>query len=687
MNKKSGLRLWVEKIIKTVSGSKISKGLQRTLRLLTKSKAGFWFRRNSRLFFLVLLAVVTLVLGVLGFHQHEPSGTFLDNLYLSLQLFVLQSGAYLENFNWMLEIARFSGAIFSVLAAIEVLAGLFNKQSQLLRIKIAYRKHVIICGLGGIGPILAERYLSEGKKVVIIEIKPDNKFNQPMRELGAIILIGDGADPELLRKAGIQNASFVVAVCGSDGKNAEIVSQVTKFVQAYVKSSAEDKLLVGLEQERIWCCYAHILNPHLCHFLAGQAITDYTKPHFQVEFFNIYDSGARMMLQEDAMALSFTEGPIPHMAIIGLNAVGQSLVLRSERAWRNAKRAECLRITVIDPQADEKIKLLECSCASLRTTAVLDVRPENIHNASILNTWLGEALADPRLSQVFICLDDDSEALTLGLMLLERLRAAEVPVMACLLGHGGLSDILQPPGSRADSRAQLQVFDLLERTCKTSITEQGLFEDLAIAIHEHYCAMNRGRSPETKPTLNPWYAEAGKPGLSKDDKDQNREQALNIGVALERLGLGIEPTGILADGLERIDEGEEADSRRTALIRAVQQRAEGETDARYFQRLTELSESLERQTREIDGEKLSEDDLEFTARLEHLRWLRAKLKKGWKPGNVKDDSTKTHDLLYPWYDPRLNDPEKEALSRAQTREDVRHWPELLAAADLRIYRR
>ena len=151
------------------------------------------------------------------------------------------------------------------------------------------------------------------------------------------------------------------------------------------------------------------------------------------------------------------------------------------------------------------------------------------------------------------------------------------------------------------------------------------------------------------------------------------------------MGLGIEPTGILADGLERIDEGEDADSRRTALIRAVQQRAEGETDARYFQRLAELSESLERQTREIDGQTLSEDDLEFTARLEHQRWLRKKLKDGWQPGEETDKAAKIHKLLYPWYYPHLNKHEKE--SREQTRGEVRYWPEMLAAADLRIYRR
>ncbi len=125
-----------------------------------KSWLGLFVRRNWRLILQVLLALVTLVLGMFGFARQDPVNNFCDNLYLTLQLFVLQSGAYLDNMNVMLEVARFSGASFTFLAAIQILVSVFDTQSQLLKIKIAYRGHVIICGLGGIGPILAERYLS-----------------------------------------------------------------------------------------------------------------------------------------------------------------------------------------------------------------------------------------------------------------------------------------------------------------------------------------------------------------------------------------------------------------------------------------------------------------------------------------------------------------------------------------------
>ncbi|HQO04284.1 MAG TPA: hypothetical protein PLI62_18655, partial [Spirochaetota bacterium] len=104
---------------------------------------------------------------------------------------MLQSGAGISQINWQLDIARYIGAFFSAWAAIQLLVSIFSNQYQLLKILLFFRDHAIICGLGGIGPILTERYLSEGRKVVIIEIKQDNKYIQHLKELGAIVLIGD----------------------------------------------------------------------------------------------------------------------------------------------------------------------------------------------------------------------------------------------------------------------------------------------------------------------------------------------------------------------------------------------------------------------------------------------------------------------------------------------------------------
>lgn len=645
-----------------------------------KSWLGLFVRRNWRLIFQVLLALVTLVLGMFGFTRQDPVNNFCDNLYLTLQLFVLQSGAYLDNMNVMLEVARFSGASFTFLAAIQILVSVFDTQSQLLKIKIAYRGHVIICGLGGIGPILAERYLSERKKVVVIEIKPDNKYSQLVKEQGGIVLTGDGADPELLRKAGIRNASLVVAVCGSDGKNSEIVSQVTKF--------AREKHRLGL------CCYAHILNPHLCHYLAGQAVTSYTDAHFQVEFFNVFDSGARLILEEDAMKLSFKSESSPHLAVIGLNEVGQSLVLRAERAARAAKGKQRPRLTVIDPQAGDKLKLVECSCASLDRTFKLSAYEENILNASFINAWLDEDLSSRKpLTQIYICLDDDSEGLTLGLMLVEKLRDRKmvVPILVCMLGHGGLEDILEDrEGGSAGAQASRQIgpllaFDLLERTCNTSISAQGLFEDLAIAVHEHYRkeGLAKGETPASNPALRPWFSDEGIPALLEEHKEQNRRQARRIGASFWRIGCGIEPAGSQTAELFSFAEGDEFDRKRAALLEALGARQDGECEAQYFNRLADMSKKTEPQVVDWQGERIKEDELEFLARQEHESWLQQKMQDGWKYGPEKSDANKTSPNMLPWYDPRL----KDADTRQFTRKSVRIWPELLAAVGLRIYRR
>jgi len=655
-----------------------------------------WLRRNSRLLILAILAAVTLVLGVIGFRRQFPTNTFLDHFYLTLQLFILQSGAEMGALNWQLQVARFCGAFFSMLAAIQLMVSIFYNQFQLLWIRVAYRRHIIICGLGGIGPILAERYLSQGRKVVIIEIKPDNKFIQPVKEQGGIVLIGDGADAELLRKAGIAYADLVVAVCGSDGKNAEIVSQVSEFAEEGSPPTRIKDFFLWLSGKRPWFhhrsslrCYAHIINLHLCHYLAGQAITSYTNKWFQVEFFNIFDSGARMILEEESMGLSFQDGSAPHLAVIGLNEVGQSLIVRAERAWRKANNNGKLQLTVIDTTASEKMRLLECSCPTLQNESMLEVLDENVQNAGFLNSSLDEAVNGAnKITQVYICLDDDSAGLTLGLMLLEKLREKKVPILVCLLGHGGLAEILMERRGKGDTpRAgfeQLQVFDLLERTCDTSIGDQGLFEDLAISIHERYCAdrMGAGETPASNPSLLPWFPDQDGCVLSDEKKEDNRRQARRIGESLWRIGYGIEPAGSLAVGQVQFLESDDVIANWEALLRAVQQRGKDESDADYFERLANSSKSPERQEIRRGGKVIIEDELEYTARQEHESWLQSKLDAGWKPG-VRSDREKTNPYLYPWYHPLLD----EEKARQHTRDSVKYWPGLLESVNLRIYRR
>ena len=112
-----------------------------------------------------LLGVIALVLGLTGFvrladaaGRADPAHRF---LYLSIQLFVLQSGAVLPPLPWELEVARFLAPAVAGYTAISALAVLFREQLQRLR-TLRLQDHVVVCGLGRKGALL--RPLAPGSR-------------------------------------------------------------------------------------------------------------------------------------------------------------------------------------------------------------------------------------------------------------------------------------------------------------------------------------------------------------------------------------------------------------------------------------------------------------------------------------------------------------------------------------------
>ncbi|MCF6247339.1 MAG: potassium channel protein [Desulfobacula sp.] len=81
--------------------------------------------------------------------------------------------------------------------------------------------HYIVCGYGRIGRVLCNLIREETKDIVVIDQDP---------ELVSILasdkmhyLVGDASDEELLLKAGIKKASFLVAALGTDTANVFLV--------------------------------------------------------------------------------------------------------------------------------------------------------------------------------------------------------------------------------------------------------------------------------------------------------------------------------------------------------------------------------------------------------------------------------------------------------------------------------
>ncbi|NYT00699.1 MAG: sodium:proton antiporter [Methanocellales archaeon] len=84
---------------------------------------------------------------------------------------------------------------------------------------------ILIVGAGGVGRLLAERLEKRGEDVTVIDTKEENC--QKAIQLGIKAILGDGGDVDILQKAGIEKAKFLVAATDKDDTNL-LVCQVSK---------------------------------------------------------------------------------------------------------------------------------------------------------------------------------------------------------------------------------------------------------------------------------------------------------------------------------------------------------------------------------------------------------------------------------------------------------------------------
>ena len=160
--------------------------------------------------------------------------------------------------------------------------------------------------------------------------------------------------------------------------------------------------------------------------------------------------------------------------------------MQAARDWypRFRETGRRLAITMIDRQATMRSDTL-CSLYPRLATACtmmphdLDVHGAEYQRASFLE---GHHESGP-VSTVYVCLDQDSLALSAGLSLLQSLRDRPAGVVVRLGAQAGLAAYVQGARRGRADTAQLYAFPLLERTCVPDVVLGGTHEQLARAIH------------------------------------------------------------------------------------------------------------------------------------------------------------------------------------------------------------
>jgi hypothetical protein len=447
-----------------------------------------------------------------------------DVTYLSLQLFIWQSGNLFlgEYVGWLLQVARFLGPLVLGYTAIRGLLVLFSDQFQLLRARLS-RDHVVVCGLGRPGLLLAERFVTAGWRVVALERNESEPSISSARKFAAV-LVGDALNPRALARAGVCRARHLVAVCGDDGVNAEV--------------AAEAASLLASRQGGIVTCHVHISDPEVWERIRIKEVTSGADGRLRLHFFNPFDVAARL-LAGAAILGPPQEGfnPRPHALIVGLGPVAERLIVHAARTWRivRAQRADPLHLTVVDPEATARVRAL-----ALRFPRLSEVVTLSLHDLDARASEFERAAfvidAEPTITMAYINLQDDAVALSAGLRLADRSRTRSIPVVICT-GHekgiGLLLNGLEEPAMRS----RVNLFGVLERAWAPEILLGGTNELLALAIHDAY----RREQARTGHTVDSNPAAAAWTDLPEELKDSNRQQADHIGRKLAAIGCGITP--------------------------------------------------------------------------------------------------------------------------------------------------
>src|ERR671925_1627021 len=177
---------------------------------------------------LLLLFLVAFGLGIDGFRRHfEASGeerSPTDLLYVTLELFTLRGGDVATPTPWQLDVARFLAPAVALSAALYGLAAVLREQFQVLRTRF-WGRHVVVCGLGRKGRLLAESFREQGDRVLAIEVDAHEPNVADCRRGGIPVLVGDATDERVLRRARVDRARSLVAVCGSDATTAQTAAR------------------------------------------------------------------------------------------------------------------------------------------------------------------------------------------------------------------------------------------------------------------------------------------------------------------------------------------------------------------------------------------------------------------------------------------------------------------------------
>jgi voltage-gated potassium channel Kch len=547
-----------------------------------------------------VVVATAFVLGYIGLAQyvpHQPASagygdSWDDILFYDLQLYFLSAApaAGRGPFPVWLAIARFLAPVGTVLVTLAGIRLVFADQLRRYSAKYS-RNHTIVVGDGSVALTLARNLAKggkrEGRKVVVVSTSDDTLTQA--RRYDFLTVRGDPSETATLTAAGVAWADELYA-CASDDN---------LFANMNIALAA-GRLTLGRKPPL--SAFALIPSAEVAFELRGQLLSaSGARKGLDLNFFTIEDIAARKLLDRFPLAW---DGP--HIVIIGLGPFGQAILRETARRHAGA-RVEVFIRGVAEPDLMQ----------------VIGAFPAIGYRCSITQ---GGQLQLPETGEytVFVCLDDDDEAVREGMDAARRGGGNRGRVVICVRELVPFaSAFARYPWTVKDLETKISMFGIREEACSPAdIRGSAFIRQIARALHYDYVSRcrARGETPMTNPATLPWEK------LSDDLREANIAQAAGIGVMLGSIGAVVVPQSAAAP-----------EFRFTAM---------------EIQRLPQL---------------------------EHERWMRERIARGWRYADKRDNKRKTHPGLVSW----AALPES---ARENERDTVRAIPGILYDAGYQILR-
>lgn len=473
---------------------------------------------------LAVSGVVAVVLGVVGFRAGDPNLTWDTLIYRTVNLFHWGYSAWGSEGNfplpWTLSIARWLAPMVLMSALFGVALAVFQRQWEGW-LASRMRGHTIVCGVGEKGRLLAASLRENHIRLVLIERQVERA--EMLSNEGFLTIHGDATDSAALRRAGVGNASRLVALTGDDHDNLAI------SVAAAQSAGKESGVSI----------YLHSGDASLCDLYQRNRALTATMGGVPVRVFNHYRNVARRTLQEYPPDPG--EGQA-HLVLQGVSRVAMALLVEhalvghftGERrmqvhlAGRNAAR-DLLRVRMKYPAIER--------CVDLRLLEILE--------GERFSTRVAEMVRERPACDCFaICpsTEDDNEAFGHALELYEMLGDRE-RVRLLLDTPPGAAVRRLVEGNEELSR-RIGFLPMGESACGYEAIIGEALDRTARIIHENWLVETRKqiavarakgdealvKKHEAKATYREWHE------LNEEQKGANRSQADHMAFKIRAVG-------------------------------------------------------------------------------------------------------------------------------------------------------